>query len=447
MKNKLKLPALLLSLVIMLTVIPYGVAAESASTVWGGNEVPGLVRGVYDLNEDGTKEDVYEIATAAQLEWFARYVNSNHKKSNAVLVADIDLSGYTHTPIGVNYSDFEGIFDGMGYTVKNMNFTCTENGHYQHLETNYQGLFGVIRSGAVVRNFTLYGTITVASSNIYYIGGAVGLAYESSVISNVNSYVNITDGGNSQSEINSVGGIVGRAGNKNNTTPATVQNCRYYGSISLQKLTSGLEIGGIAGSAVCESNVLNCENRGNVSVGTAGHVAGVVGAAQSGSKIKASANYGKVTVACHNCVGGIAGYANENVLIDGCVNAGKVSAKMSDTTVVILGGILGYINNSDFAGLTDCFNYGSITAETGAKDHTGAIVGWVRDTGSVSKITGNYWRTGSCSTAYGSGGNQPTAPTAASVITSSATLLKNSWYIAQGTVTINSRLPVNDEVP
>lgn len=36
MKNKLKLPALLLSLVIMLTVIPYGVAAESASTVWGG---------------------------------------------------------------------------------------------------------------------------------------------------------------------------------------------------------------------------------------------------------------------------------------------------------------------------------------------------------------------------------------------------------------------------
>ena len=49
----------------------------------------------YDINEDGTKDAVYEISNAGQLYWFAGLVNgtlsgvAQNKSANAVLTADI----------------------------------------------------------------------------------------------------------------------------------------------------------------------------------------------------------------------------------------------------------------------------------------------------------------------------------------------------------------------
>ena len=58
-----------------------------------------LTTGKYDINGDGTKDDVYEISNAGQLYWFAGLVNgtltdgtSQNTYANAVLVSDITVN-------------------------------------------------------------------------------------------------------------------------------------------------------------------------------------------------------------------------------------------------------------------------------------------------------------------------------------------------------------------
>ena len=102
----------------------------------------------YDINGDGTKDEVYEIGNAGQLYWFAGLVNgpiegvctgglTQNKSANAVLTADItvnndvlyydgtlnnNVSGfYTWTPIGYLES-YTGTFDGQGHTISGLYF-------------------------------------------------------------------------------------------------------------------------------------------------------------------------------------------------------------------------------------------------------------------------------------------------------------------------------------
>ena len=73
----------------------------------------------------------YELATALQLRWFAKFVNAGNTGAKARLVADIDLENKPFFPIGI-YSDagsyqgmgnqaFNGTFDGQGHVIKNLN--------------------------------------------------------------------------------------------------------------------------------------------------------------------------------------------------------------------------------------------------------------------------------------------------------------------------------------
>lgn len=393
---------------------------------------PKLAVGVYDLDGDGTNDDAYEIATAAQLEWFSQHVNSGNGNVNAVLVADIDLSGTVHTPIGVKGSAFEGFFEGRGYTVSNMIIASVQNGYGTgNLTYNYQGLFGVT-VGATVRNFTVEGEITLAANGQNYVGGAVGHAYGGSKIENVISYVRITDGDSVYSNIEHIGGVVGCLGATVNSqdSSAVAQNCRYYGEINIDK---GSCVGGIAGKAMKSSSVLGCFNYGTVGNNEIGHIAGIVGSAQTGALIQDCANYGAITAHYHDCVGGIAGYANENVVIKDCANFGAVtSQKGSNGVTVYVGGILGYINNGSFGGLTGCFNFGKVTDADGSYAYTGAIIGWLRNA-DTSKISGNHWYTASSNTAYGSSGRSAEAPTAATIFDSSHHNMTEGWYIVTGT--------------
>lgn len=394
--------------------------------------VPKLAVGVYDLDGDGVNDDAYEIATAAQLEWFAQHVNSGNGDVNAVLVADIDLDGVTHTPIGVKGSAFRGFFEGRGYTVSNMIFTTAQNGYGNgNLTYNYQGLFGTT-VGATVRNFTVDGEITLATNGQNYVGGAVGHAYGGSKIEYVISYVNIVDGDNTYANVEHIGGVVGCLGATVNSqdSSAIAENCRYYGKIDLGAASC---VGGIAGKGMKNSSVLDCFNYGAVKADNTGHIAGVVGSAQTGALVQGCANYGSITAHNHDCVGGIAGYANEDVTIKDCANFGTVtSQKGSSGTNVYLGGILGYVNNASFGGITGCFNFGKITDADDSYKYTGAIIGWLRNA-DTSKISGNHWYTESSRTAYGSSGKSAEAPTAATIFDRNKVQMTDGWYIVSGT--------------
>lgn len=88
---------------------------------------------------------VYEISNAQELEEFAAIVNGGNNTANAVLTADIDMDGVTHTPIGNSaQTAFKGTWDGRFHTISCLNMEV-EGG------TNL-ALFGYAGVGAKISN-------------------------------------------------------------------------------------------------------------------------------------------------------------------------------------------------------------------------------------------------------------------------------------------------------
>ncbi len=118
-------------------------------------------------DEPAQVDGVYQIGTASELEWYAEYVNScvdgdnagNTAKLNskAVLTADIDLTGITHTPIGKNTTfKFDGEFNGQHHRIKNMIINNT-------LEN--QGFFGCVRGNAIIKNIIIDKSCSITAGN------------------------------------------------------------------------------------------------------------------------------------------------------------------------------------------------------------------------------------------------------------------------------------------
>ena len=96
-------------------------------------------------------DGVYQIGTASELEWFSEFVAGNSNGvTAAVLTADLDFTGVTHTPIGPNKNaKFNGSFDGQYHHIKNLVIDTTDD---------YQGIFGWVRGGSTIKNFTIDAT-------------------------------------------------------------------------------------------------------------------------------------------------------------------------------------------------------------------------------------------------------------------------------------------------
>ena len=165
----------------------------------------------------------YEIGNAGQLYWFASQVanaNATYRNANAVLTADITvnpqtLTGITEgvrawTPIGSNRENcYSGHFDGQGHTVSGLY-------HYSVKESQYMGLFGYLQD-ATVENLAVTNFYFQADHS--YIGGVVGMMYESTVR---NCYVQGSIFG--RDTLSYVGGIVGASGKYDNLIESCLVN-------------------------------------------------------------------------------------------------------------------------------------------------------------------------------------------------------------------------------
>ena len=122
----------------LLTIALLAITWLAGGTAWAWDE-PTLVDGVY------------QIGTASELEWFSEFVAGNSNgETAAVLTADLDFDGVTHTPIGPNKdAKFNGTFDGQNHHIKNLVINTTNN---------YQGIFGWVRGGSTIKNFTIDAT-------------------------------------------------------------------------------------------------------------------------------------------------------------------------------------------------------------------------------------------------------------------------------------------------
>lgn len=260
--------------------------------------------------------DVMEIATADNLRSFATAVN-NGEDVKGVLTADIDLGGTWEIPIGTSENNFSGTFDGQGHKITGFSATCDVDGG---------GLFGMT-SGAIIKNFSIYGSLTPTNGTGF---GVVGYP-SGSTISGIHSYLEIEVPA-SAGTIHHVGGVVGSARGNN-----TITGCTFHGSMQ-------------------------------VGEGNSDNFAGVV-AYLGGDKVSFCANYGTVTFVTPGCAaGGIAGYCNNTgSWVQGCLNMGKVNCSDPEANAGNTGAIVGRLRTHDIEKMTgNCWLEG--TAAAAGKD-------------------------------------------------------------------------------
>lgn len=116
------------------------------------------------LSNNSVEEDpanTVRIGTVAELKAFKDAVNvsgNSYSGKTIKLTADIDLKGEAWEPIGQAGGNgvktyFQGVFDGQGYTIKNM--TIKPNATYGEGANYATGFFGFVDAGdAVIKNVT-----------------------------------------------------------------------------------------------------------------------------------------------------------------------------------------------------------------------------------------------------------------------------------------------------
>lgn len=301
------------------------------------------------------------ITTAQELMDFAAAVNNGDYAGIAdvtvELGGDIDMSGYSWTPIGIDKNNyFSGTFDGNGHTISNLTITKETVGYF--------GLFGT--TDATIQNVNLTGSLTntISDASASYVGAVAGYIIGGE-IRNVNTHDFMIQSSSADIPLGlAVGGIVGV------TESTPVENCVSGTDITLN--FSYCYIGGVAGAAV-GSQMTNCTYTGTLTLTGSGYAdcGGIVGNSQQGSELSHCVNQGTIdttggTYSVNARVGGVAGnLAYNSSTVASCTNEGSVKGKASN-----MGGIAG---SAYGGGIENCLNKGDIESTDGS--NTGGIAG------------------------------------------------------------------------
>ena len=296
----------------------------------------------------GTEEDPYRVSTASELAYFAykTQIQGQESYDHIVLTDDIDLAGYDWLPMGRargTNTGFRGAFDGQGHTISNLN--VNESGIAKNTE---YGLFGLVDSGAVIKNFSIISGQVNGFDNST---GAVAGYIWSATIDNVTNYANVT--GNRY-----IGGIVGQL-----TRGTTISNCFNYGNVQGINYVGGV-VGGTEDSTATRS-IVGVTNMGQVS----GHsqVGGIIGRAYHVTVESAYNGYTASVTATTRYAGGVVGYLMNGSTVLKSVNTADVAGESC------VGGLLGGAVNG--GSLTTSYSEGLISARGSSVTEAGTLVG------------------------------------------------------------------------
>lgn len=119
-----------------------------------------------DYVKPGT-DGYYNLADGHDLLWWSKAIVAQTPNASARLTADINMSGITMTPIGINEElPFRGTFDGQGHVISNLDIRGE----------NHVGLFGFVSGGAYVKNFILDSSCSISGTSYCgVIGSSVGV--------------------------------------------------------------------------------------------------------------------------------------------------------------------------------------------------------------------------------------------------------------------------------
>ena len=402
----------------------------------------------YAANTADEDTETYEIDSKEALIEFAEIAASFYPRTKAVVTATIDMSGEDWTPIeGFGAYEFDGgefeisglnapLFGSTAATIKNVKLTnvnIVENGTYTYGEQSYvlSGAVAYRLVGGKLDNCYTSGNIEVSNTtfdkekaNGYYLdvclGGVVGYVNNSEV-SNCENHINLTinstwketttstlqvgagamfgvaDNGTSFNKCANHGALTVNAAFKKNgnitlggvlgTTSyhedvKSITYCDNYGAITVSDTFTSqgdYYVGGVAGCihTGCD-NISNLTNLGTIHIsgksiaGAEAFVAGVLGDAYdsadnlvNGSETDASKGAIIVDFASAE------GYPNDKTYIAGvlvrsgaeltnCKNYGKISATTSTAGNTYLAGVLGSVYSANPSKVENCYNYGDI---------------------------------------------------------------------------------------
>ena len=235
----------------------------------------------YDIDDDGTKDTVYEISNAGQLYWFAGLVNGTldgvkqNTSANAILTANITVNEnlldslqydeegnvsngsdfITWTPIadwmGNRTTQYSGTFDGNNKTV---------SGLYLNGNSARIGLFGSSESDGNIKNVGVVDSYFKGNDSV---GGVCG--------NNAGTITNCYNAGNLTAidPTAAIGGICGY-----NDNGGTIANCYNTGTVTATG--SVASVGGVCGCSIAP--ISNCYNIGTVTATSSGaDISGICG--------------------------------------------------------------------------------------------------------------------------------------------------------------------------
>jgi hypothetical protein len=317
----------------------------TASNMWALNQV----------------DDVYQIGTAQDLADFATIVNGGEYGASAVLTANINMSEDWTTPIGSESNPYTGTFDGQGFTISNFTYTTTANN---------TGFFGNLGNGAVVKNFTIEGSINSTKQRVGVIGSvgsSSSVETDITTISNIHSKITLTC---TQTRH---GGVVGA---QNGAGTLNIDCCTYSGTFTVTTNVAG-NFGGIIGLTQNANNshvnITNCLFDGEISVSSGDNdtnAGGIVGyTRQSYCKIENCLSVGTITATTPGqFVGQInatshMSFAGSNYYTEGNVQGTGTGAPVSGSTTpekitdldILTSGELCYLLNGSVSGGTNWY--------------------------------------------------------------------------------------------
>ncbi len=261
------------------------------STAWDGTEKE-------TPSGSGTQAAPYQIENGAQLAWLADTVNNaaSVTKLYVELTDDIDLGGEKpFTPIGKDFHEFSGVFDGKKHTVTGLNVSSVADA----------GLFGVAKA-ATIKNVVVRGTVSGTDNAAGILAKAKTTAC---TIENCGNEVTVTSTGYA-------GGILGNIGTYG--VSCSISGCYNTSPVTSTGSSSSGRAAGIIGYDYGKTPVTDCYNTGNIT---------------------ASSGY----------AGGIRGqFSSMAGAISGCYNAGAVTGSSASNTGAIAPGSSNDVSNSFF---------------------------------------------------------------------------------------------------
>ena len=279
------------------------------------------------------------ITNKAQLfAWGAAMVD-DEQEMKVYLDADIDCGGDTWFYTG---TEFNGRFFGQNHKIYNLVIeTATQTGLIETLDGKLQDFVFGSSNGSSWDNTSRI-THVGTSGAIEYVGLACRLTGKG-CMENVTNYAKVEVPSSSTSRAY-VGGLVGVV--PDSAVAAEISNCANYGSVISGSSWTGdqTRMGGILGQCAGALTASGLENHGTLTV--------------ANSKT--------------NFIGGLCGDLGAGSLVSGSKNYGTIIFTDSGTSETYIGGCFGSVRGST---ISDCHNYGAITASRNAKQWLGGILG------------------------------------------------------------------------